>query len=121
MIIPNDYQKPGTNFLTSDDSPLQVGILCHPRSYKIIPHVHIPTPRQISSTQEVLFIRKGKMRVDFYDDEESFLESHILETGDTIYLATAGHGFEMLEDCEIIEAKTGPYMGSKDKKRFEPK
>ena len=35
-------------------------------------------------TQEVLFIKKGKLRVDFYDDYEDYLESAILNAGDVI-------------------------------------
>ncbi len=35
-------------------------------------------------------------------------------------LSAGGHGFEMLEDAEIIEVQQGPYCGDKDKTRFEP-
>jgi hypothetical protein len=70
-------------------------------------------------TQEVLFIRKGKLRVDFYDDNRNYLESRILEKGDTILLATGGHGFEVLEELEMIEVMQGPFAGDHDKTRFE--
>ena len=58
---------------------------------------------------KVLFIKNGKVRVDFYDDEQNYLESRILLKGDVILLAFGGHGFEMLESSEIIEVKQGPY------------
>ena len=58
--------------------------------------------------------------MDFYDDEKNYLESRILESGDVILLAFGGHGFEMIEDSEIIEVKQGPYVGEADKTRFEP-
>jgi hypothetical protein len=35
-----------------------------------------------------------------------------------ILLSTGGHGFEMLEESELIEVKQGPYLD--DKKRFTP-
>ena len=35
-------------------------------------------------------------------------------------LAYGGHGFEMLEDSEMIEVKQGPYAGEMDKIRFNP-
>lgn len=37
-----------------------------------------------------------------------------------ILLAYGGHGFEMIENSEIIEIKQGPYAGELDKTRFEP-
>jgi hypothetical protein len=42
-----------------------------------------------------------------------------LYTGDVILLAAGGHGFEMLEDSQIIEIKQGPYVGEEDKIRFQ--
>ena len=36
-----------------------------------------------------------------------------------ILLSFGGHGFEMLEDSEIIEVKQGPFAGNIDKSRFE--
>jgi hypothetical protein len=91
----------------------------HPAGKQIEPHVHNPVHREVHYTQEVLFIRKGKLRVDFYDVERNYLESRILEAGDTILLTTGGHGFEVLEEVEIIEVKQGPYAGGLDKTRFE--
>ncbi len=71
-------------------------------------------------TQEVLFVKSGKVRVDFYNDEKVFLESRELNTGDVILLAAGGHGFQMLEASELIEVKQGPYCGDQDKVIFNP-
>jgi mannose-6-phosphate isomerase-like protein (cupin superfamily) len=84
-----------------------------------MPHVHNPVSRDVQYTQEVLIIRKGKLRVDFYDNEQNYLESHILNGGDVILLASGGHGFEVLEELEMIEVKQGPYLGEQDKTRFK--
>ena len=59
------------------------------------------------------------MRVDFYDAYEDYLESRILYTGDVVLLVSGGHGFEVLEEVEMIEVKQGPYSGEMDKKRFD--
>jgi mannose-6-phosphate isomerase-like protein (cupin superfamily) len=91
-----------------------------PKDYVIVPHVHNPIQRDVQYTKEVLFIKSGKIRVDFYDEDKSYLESTILEAGDVILLAYGGHGFEMIEESEIIEVKQGPYVGELDKVRFEP-
>jgi hypothetical protein len=91
----------------------------HPTGKIIYPHVHNPVPREVIYTQEVLFIKAGKLRVDFYSDQQQYLESRILEASDTILLITGGHGFEVLEEIEMIEVKQGPYVGEQDKTRFE--
>jgi hypothetical protein len=74
--------------------------------------------RKASLTQEVLYVRKGRVRVDFYRENESYVDSREISTGDVILLSTGGHGFEMLEESELIEVKQGPYLD--DKKRFTP-
>jgi len=91
-----------------------------PQGYVIPPHVHQPVAREVHFTKEVLFIKSGKVRVDFYDEDQMYLESRILKQGDVILLAFGGHGFEMLEASEIIEVKQGPYAGDEDKVRFSP-
>jgi hypothetical protein len=67
----------------------------------------------------VLFVKTGKIQIDFYDDNKSYLESRILNGGDVILLANGGHGLTMLEETEIIEVKQGPYAGEADKTHFE--
>lgn len=118
LIIKNDFNKEGIHFFTPNDLSQQLAYMHHPSGKIIEPHVHNPLPREVQYTQEVLFIKKGKLRVDFYDDEQNYLESRILESGDVILLATGGHGFEVLEEIEMIEVKQGPYAGDEDKTRF---
>jgi mannose-6-phosphate isomerase-like protein (cupin superfamily) len=89
-----------------------------PKGKTIEPHVHNPVSREVHYTQEVLFIRKGRLRVDFYDEARNYLESRELGAGDVILLAGGGHGFEVLEEIEMIEVKQGPYAGDADKTRF---
>ena len=81
----------------------------HPAGYKISPHLHNEVPRQVVFTNEALFIRSGKVRVDFYDEHRKYLESLVLHQGDVILLIGGGHGFEMLEPTEMIEVKQGPW------------
>jgi mannose-6-phosphate isomerase-like protein (cupin superfamily) len=89
-----------------------------PSGYVIEPHVHNKVQREVFYTQEVLLMKKGKVRVDFYDSQQCYLESRILETGDVILLASGGHGFQALEEIEMVEVKQGPYAGEGDKTRF---
>lgn len=119
IIIGNNFQKEGITFFTEDNFSQQLGYMNRPKGYVISPHRHNIVPREVIHTQEVLFIKSGKVRVDFYNDQQVYLESRIIVTGDVILLASGGHGFEMIEPSEIIEVKQGPYVGELDKVRFE--
>jgi len=120
IIIRSSYKKDGIEFFTTESYSQQLGYMHRAKGYVIPPHRHNLVPREVSMTQEVLFIKRGEVRVDFYDNNQKYLRSTILNTGDVILLADGGHGFEMIHDSEIIEVKQGPYCGERDKVRFEP-
>ena len=121
LIVSHKFSEPGVNFFTDDDLSQQLAYMHHPTGKVIKPHIHNPVSREVHSTQEVLFIKKGKLRVDFYSKEKEYLESRVLEAGDVILLIQAGHGFEVLEEIEMYEVKQGPYTGEGDKTRFVSK
>lgn len=119
IIIKNNYQCEGVEFITPNEYSQQMAYMHHPAGKVIAAHVHNLVHRDVVLTQEVLFIKKGRLRVDFYDDYKDYLESRILETGDAILLTSGGHGFKVIEEVEMIEVKQGPYSGDVDKSRFE--
>jgi len=119
IIISHDFNKDGISFFTPDDFSQQLAFMKHPAGKLIPPHVHNIVRREVHYTKEILLIRKGRLRVDFYDDCKNYLESRILSEGDVILLSTGGHGFSILEDVEMFEVKQGPYAGEFDKTRFE--
>ena len=119
VIIRSSFRKNGIEFFTPNTFSQQIGYMSRPKGYIIPPHVHNPVSRVVHYTNEVLFIKAGKLRVDFYNVTQKYLESTILEQGDVVLLAYGGHGFEMLEPTEIIEVKQGPYAGDMDKTRFD--
>jgi mannose-6-phosphate isomerase-like protein (cupin superfamily) len=119
IIVSNNYSKDGISFFTPDDFSQQLAYMKHPKGKVIQPHVHNSVKREVHYTKEVLFIKHGELRVDFYDDNKNYLESRILTSGDVILLSTGGHGFTALEDLEMFEVKQGPYAGELDKTRFE--
>lgn len=121
FLLKANFRHDGIHFLTPDTFSQQLGYMKRPPGYAIAPHDHNPVSRVIEWTQEVLFIKRGKVRLDLYAPENrEYLESRILETGDVVLLAHGGHGLVMLEESEIIEVKQGPYVGEADKTRFEP-
>ena len=119
IIVRHDYAKPGISFFTPDDYSQQLAFMSHPKGKVIQPHVHNAVKREVLYTKEVLVLRKGRLRVDFYTEERDYVSSSTLEGGDVILLALGGHGFEVLEDVEMFEIEQGPYAGEGDKTRFE--
>lgn len=119
MIIRNNYVCEGVDFITPNEYSQQVAFMHHPTGKTIDAHVHNLVHRNVVITQEVLFIKKGVLRVDFYDEYEDYLESKDLHAGDIILLVSGGHGFQVLDEVEMVEVKQGPYAGENDKKRFE--
>ena len=120
IIVRSDFNKPGIHFFTPDDFSQQLAYMHHPAGHVILPHVHNEVKREVLYTKEVLVIKRGKMRCDFYSDNKEYLESAVVETGDVILLAAGVHGFECIEETEMYEIKQGPYAGDNDKTRFEP-
>lgn len=118
LIVRGEFNQDGIRFFTPDDYSQQLGYMKHPGGYVVHPHVHKPVLREVHDTNEVLFIRKGVIRIDFYDNDKAYLESKILRSGDVILLVNGGHGIEVLEETIMLEVKQGPYAGMNDKVKF---
>lgn len=123
IVIYNDHyiEENKIEFVSPEDFSLQLGYMNRPKGYKIIPHTHNPVHRGTIGTQEVLFIKKGRVLIDFYSYDQTYLENRELSEGDVILLCGAGHGITVLEDAIIIEVKNGPFIPGFDKGRFEGK
>ena len=121
IIVRGDFNKPGINFFTPNDYSQQLAFMSHPAGKEIQPHIHKKVQREVYYTQETLFIRKGKLQIDFYSSEQKYVGMRILEKGDVILLIRGGHGFKVLDDLEMFEVKQGPYAGDEDKIRFDSK
>jgi mannose-6-phosphate isomerase-like protein (cupin superfamily) len=119
IILRSGFHEPGIHFFTPGDFSQQLGYMRHPAGHVIEPHVHNEVHRAVLFTREVLFLRRGRLRVDFYTDAGDYLESRELGAGDVILLAAGGHGFEVLQEIEMIEVKQGPYIGDADKTRIK--
>ena len=120
IILRKTYSTNGIHFYTPESSSQQLGYMNRPAGYQVAPHRHLANLRKVEMTQETLFIRSGKVRVDFYSNDQHYVRSAILVSGDVILLSAGGHGLEILEPSEIIEVKQGPYDADKDKVRFDP-
>jgi len=119
IILPASFDEPGIQFFTSNELSQQLASMSYTTGKVIPAHTHNLVRREVSYTQEALFIRKGKVRVDFYSQQQEYRTSRVLGAGDVILLIGGGHGFEVLEDLNMVEVKQGPYVGDTDKTRFE--
>jgi mannose-6-phosphate isomerase-like protein (cupin superfamily) len=119
LIIRAEYDEPGIHFFTPPNFSQQLAIMHHPGGKKLEAHVHNCVTRQVLYTQEVLFIRKGRVQVNLYSSQRKRLCSPVLRAGDLVLLCGGGHSFEMLEETVMVEVKQGPYAGENDKTRFE--
>lgn len=120
LIIRGSFKSEGIQFFTPNNFSQQLAYMNRPAGYVIQPHVHNPIRREVLWTKEVLFIKSGVVRVDFYTEKHLYVESRTLIAGDVILLAFGGHGFQIIQEAEIIEVKQGPYAGVDDKTHFEP-
>jgi len=118
IIIPASFEEDGIHFFTPNDYSQQLAYMKRPCGYVITPHTHKLVSREVFNTLETLFIRKGKVKMNFFNEKREFIQDYIVSKGDVVLLVSGGHGFEMLEESEIIEVKQGPYMGDQDKVRF---
>jgi mannose-6-phosphate isomerase-like protein (cupin superfamily) len=121
IIVRDEFRKPGVSFFTPHELSQQLAYLRHPAGKVIDPHIHNPVPRSVAYTQETLFIKRGRVQVDFFDEQQNYLQSRELRAGDVILLIKGGHGFNVLEELEMLEVKQGPYAGDQDKTRFAGK
>jgi hypothetical protein len=109
IILGHQFNDPGVHFVTGPELSQQLAYIRHPAGTHIQAHIHNAVKREVQRTQEALIIRRGQLRVDFYNQDGACTQSRVLVAGDTILLVDGGHGFEVLEEVEIIEVKQGPY------------
>jgi len=120
IIIRAGYSADKTTFFSSPEFSQQLGLIVYKKGGVIKAHCHKEVHRNIILTQEVLFVRKGKMVVNLYSENRKPVTSRQLGKGDIIFLCSGGHGFKMFKDSELLEIKQGPYSGrAGDKVIFE--
>ncbi|MGA7127661.1 MAG: hypothetical protein WBZ19_15230, partial [Chthoniobacterales bacterium] len=90
IIVRNEYTSSGVKFFTPDELSQQLAYMRHPAGKVIDAHIHNPVQRTVAYTQETLFIKRGRIRVDFLDNEQNYLDSRVLSHGDVILLIKGG-------------------------------
>lgn len=110
----------GLHFVTPDETFIQVGSWRYEAGRQLAAHVHKDYPRVATKTQEVVFVKQGKMKATLYNQAREAVHDVILEAGDLLVITEAGHGYEILsDDTQILEAKNGPFVSVEvDKEKF---
>ena len=106
----------GVKFLTSPSHNLQIGKMSHKKNHEIKPHLHKNFLRKIYKTTEILIIKSGELKVNFYNKKLKYVKSTLLKKGNIALLLEGAHGFKVKKDCIFLEIKQGPFSIKKDKK-----
>ena len=115
ILVKSEFVSSGIEFFTPDTFSQQLGYMSRKAGHIIEPHFHNKVERTVHYSNEVLFIKSGKLKVHFYTIEKEAICARVLKTGDVLLLNGGAHSFEILEDCEIFEVKQGPFVVEKDK------
>jgi hypothetical protein len=112
IIVRVNYSSDGIHFFTSGESSQQLAYMHRSKGEIVQAHVHNIVKREVLYTQEIVFVKKGKMKTDFYTANQEYICSHILVAGDVVLLVSGGHGFEILEEANMFVVKQGSYAGA---------
>jgi hypothetical protein len=63
----------------------------HKKGDTIQKHIDILHAREIKYTPETIFIKRERVKINFYTDDKTYFCSRELKTGDVILLASGGH------------------------------
>lgn len=119
LIFKKKIRANGVKFLTPDTFPIQVGLIEHPKSKKVKPHIHRDLKYNVNSTQEFLYIERVRVEITIYDNAWKVVRRAVLKSGDFILFTAGGHSLNTLKKTRIIEIKQGPYPGDKLAKIFK--
>ena len=116
----NDW-KQGLDFLTENESFVQVGTWWYNKGRRLAMHSHKEYTREANLTQEIVFVVSGSMIANILNSSLELIESVVLSQGDLAIMLDGAHGYEILEDdTKIVEAKNGPFVSvEKDKVKYE--
>ncbi len=118
IIVPADFREPGVHFFTPKEVGQQLAYVQHESGVVVDAHVHNEVERSIRITCETVFVKKGKLRVDFYNTDHKYLLSRVVGAGAAVLQVSGGHGFKVLDRAELVVVKQGPYAAEGDKTRF---
>ena len=116
IVLRKDLKVEKSTFLTPDESSLQLGFIIHTKGYVETPHIHKPVERVIRNLQQMLFVEKGLVALDFFSDAGEMVKSVEVGQGDTILIMEGVHSIRVLQDLKCLTVKQGPFLGAGEDK-----
>ena len=116
----SDFVDGRTDIIGSDNF-LQCSALKLNNGTTFKPHKHVyhTTTKDNVIAQESWVVISGEVLFMYYDIDNTFGGSYILQPGDISVTLFGGHNYEILDDNTLIyEYKTGPYLGQELDKEF---
>jgi hypothetical protein len=111
-ITADTAEPSGLTFYSQPSEYLQVGVWNYAAGVQLPPHIHKRWPRAAVRTQELILVRRGRVRATIYNQQARVVAHVELHSGDLLILLAGGHGYEILEDgTQVLEVKNGPYPG----------
>ena len=71
IYIPSSWGK-GLSFFSEEDDFVQVGVWGYDKGIKLQPHIHHELRREVLRTQEVIFVKSGRVAASIFDEEDDF-------------------------------------------------
>ncbi|MCK4781674.1 hypothetical protein KAS79_01970 [Candidatus Parcubacteria bacterium] len=120
-IIKNQEWPKNLQFYSEDKDFLQVATWNYNTGKHLKAHGHKICQRISNRTNEILFIKSGRVKAYFYSEEDELITEKELNKGDIAIIYAGGHAYDILENkTQVLEIKNGPYLGlEKDKKIIE--
>ncbi len=118
LVFSKNIKAQGSRFLTPTKYPLQLGLLEHKERKFVPPHIHNDLHYEVNTTQEFLYIEKGKVDIVIFSREWKEIKKVTLTQGDFILFVNGGHSVDIHKESRILEIKQGPYPGDKKAKRY---
>lgn len=119
VILRNNYNKEGLNFITAEDHSFQIGIHNVKKGTRYKAHITKPFKNLKNlSANKIYYVVEGKIGVDLYNNNEEKINYVNLNKGDLILFINGGHGLDILDKSKVIEIKQGPYRGQEQDKKF---
>ena len=108
----------GLDFLTNDESFIQVGTWKYEKGKILDAHYHNTFERKSFITQEVVLVLEGSIICNLYTKDGNFIATEEINQNQLIIQYQGIHEYEIMKDSKILEIKNGPYFGpDKDRTR----
>ncbi len=110
-IIFRGFPKNTPYFPTPNSSFLQIGFHKSGVKKSNLPHRHERVwSKSKTPVYEILIIKRGKLKITFYDKRGGIIEEKTLKRDDSVLIMEVTHSVTFYKNTEIMEIKQGPYQ-----------